>query len=163
MGPLEETFNGLVAHLDYPMFIATVAHGGERAGCLVGFATQSSIDPPRFLLCLSDKNRTYRLARNAPALAVHLVPKEAEALAELFGGETGDEVDKFQRCAWRPGPGGVPLLDDCRNRFVGSVLERLPCGDHVAFLLEPTHAEAAPEGGQFEFHRAKRIEPGHEA
>src|SRR4051794_41781759 len=51
----------LIDELDYPMFIVTVAAGGERAGCLVGFATQCSINPPRFLVCLSDKNRTFRV------------------------------------------------------------------------------------------------------
>ena len=161
---MADVFNSLVAHLDYPMFIATASNGRERAGCLVGFATQCSIDPPRFLICLSNKNRTFRVATEATALAVHLVPREAEGLAELFGGETGDEVDKFERCAWHEGPGGVPLLEECGNRFVGRILERLDCGDHVAFLLDPVEAEEAPvQGGQFEFHRAKRIDPGHEA
>ena len=43
-------FNDLVGGLDYPMFIATArSERGERAGCLVGFATQCSIDPSRFL------------------------------------------------------------------------------------------------------------------
>src|SRR5919106_332536 len=99
------------------MFIVTVAAGGERAGCLVGFATQCSIDPPRFLICLSDKNRTFRVARDADLLIVHLVPQEADDLAELFGSETGDEIDKFARCGWSPGPGGAPVLDACGNWF----------------------------------------------
>lgn len=30
----------LVAELDYPLFIVTVPAGGERSGCLIGFATQ---------------------------------------------------------------------------------------------------------------------------
>ena len=114
-----DTFDALMGELDYPMFIVTVAHGGERSGCLVGFATQCSIDPPRFLVCLSKANHTYRVARHAELLAVHFVPADAEPLAELFGGETGDRVDKFARCEWHPGPGGVPLLADCPNRFVG--------------------------------------------
>ena len=36
MAAAEETFQRLVAQLDYPMFIATVTAGGERAGCLIG-------------------------------------------------------------------------------------------------------------------------------
>src|SRR3954451_19397105 len=107
----------LIDELDYPMFIVTAAAGSDRAGCLVGFATQCSIDPPRFLVCLSDKNRTFRVARHARTLVVHLVPREATGLAELFGSETGDEVDKFARCAWSEGPDGTPVLDDCRNWF----------------------------------------------
>ena len=163
MSSTEATFQELVAQLDYPMFIATVAAEGERAGCLIGFATQASIHPPRFLAGLSDKNRTHRVAQRASAMAIHLVPADATELAELFGGETGDDVDKFERCSWHPGPDGVPLLDDCPNRFVGRILERVEFGDHTGHLLEPMAAESDAESGQLGFHRAKRIEPGHEA
>ncbi|HKP21972.1 MAG TPA: flavin reductase family protein [Thermoleophilaceae bacterium] len=159
----EETFQRLVAQLDYPMFIATVAAAGERAGCLIGFATQSSIHPPRFLAGISDKNRTFRVAKDADSMAIHLVPEDAGELAELFGGETGDEVDKFARTGWREGPEGVPLLDGCPNRFVGRIVERIDFGDHVGMVLEPFFAEADEESAQLGFHRAKRIEPGHEA
>jgi flavin reductase (DIM6/NTAB) family NADH-FMN oxidoreductase RutF len=158
-----ETFHELVGELDYPMFVVTAAAGGERAGCLVGFTTQASIDPPRFLVCLSVKNRTYRVAQGATVLGVHLVPAEAEDVAELFGGETGDEVDKFERVTWHEGPEGVPIVEACRNWFVGRILDRLPCGDHEAFLLEPVAAEHGTAGEEFSFHRAKRIDPGHEA
>jgi flavin reductase (DIM6/NTAB) family NADH-FMN oxidoreductase RutF len=159
----ERTFQRLVTRLDYPMFIATVAAGGERAGCLIGFATQCSIHPPRFLAGISDKNRTYRVAQGAESMAIHLVPEGATELAELFGGETGDEVDKFERCAWRPGPNDVPLLDDCPNRFVGRILERVDFGDHTGMVLEPFYADEDEASGQLGFHRAKRIDPGHEA
>src|SRR3954451_15624062 len=101
----DRTFTSLMCELDYPMFIVTtVAPDGERSGCLIGFATQISIDPPRFLVGLSDKNRTYRVARRAEHLAVHFVPEDGEELAELFGGETGDEIDKCSRCAWHEAP-----------------------------------------------------------
>lgn len=38
-----------MAELDYPMLIVTTRSGGELDGCLVGFSTQCSIDPARFL------------------------------------------------------------------------------------------------------------------
>jgi len=159
----ESTFNSLVGDLDYPMFIVTACADGERSGCLVGFATQASIDPSRFLVCLSHNNRTYRVGLGTELLGVHFVPEEEGELAELFGGETGDEVDKFERCDWHAGPGGTPLLDGCPNRFVGRVLARVDAGDHDALLLEPVAAERGTDSDEFRFHRAKRIEPGHEA
>jgi flavin reductase (DIM6/NTAB) family NADH-FMN oxidoreductase RutF len=159
---VEETIQAWVGELDYPMFIVTAAAGGERAGCLIGFATQCSIDPLRFLICLSDKNRTYRVAQNAGALGVHVVPADRDDLASLFGSETGDDVDKFTRCAWHEGPNGVPVVEACPNWFAGRVLERLDAGDHQALLLEPFAAESG-EPSQLSFHRAKRLEPGHEA
>ena len=54
------------------MFIVTAAFDWERAGCLVGFTSQVSISPPRMLICLSTQNHTYRLARLADMLALHV-------------------------------------------------------------------------------------------
>ena len=156
---MEVTWAG---ELDYPMFIVTVAGGGERSGCLIGFATQASIDPARFLICLSDKNRTYRVAQRAEVVGVHVVPADRDDLAELFDSHTGDEIDKFEHCAWHEGPGGTRVLDDCGNWFAGRILERLPAGDHCALLLEPFDAHSDDSENAFTFHRAKRIEPGHE-
>jgi flavin reductase (DIM6/NTAB) family NADH-FMN oxidoreductase RutF len=48
------------------MLIVTAEADGQRAGGLVGFATHCSIDPPRFLLCLSRRNRTYGGAVRCP-------------------------------------------------------------------------------------------------
>jgi flavin reductase (DIM6/NTAB) family NADH-FMN oxidoreductase RutF len=162
MPDVETSLNRLVSQLDYSMLIVTAAARGERAGCLVGFASQVSIRPPRFLVCLSVKNRTYRVAVGAHALVVHFVTADATAFAELFGGETGDEVDKFARCEWRPGPDGAPVVSGLENWFAGRVLDRLDFGDHCGFLLEPIEAEAAGGDSTLTFHRAKWIDPGHD-
>jgi flavin reductase (DIM6/NTAB) family NADH-FMN oxidoreductase RutF len=159
---MPDDFTRLMAQLDYSLFIVTVASGEQRSGCLVGFASQVSIHPPRFLVGLSVKNRTYRVASEADQLVVHFVPDQAEDLAELFGGETGDDVDKFARCRWRPGPAGTPVLEDLQDWFAGRVLDRLPFGDHCGFLLEPVEGETHRSGSPLTFRRAKWIEPGHE-
>jgi flavin reductase (DIM6/NTAB) family NADH-FMN oxidoreductase RutF len=158
-----EAFDALVASLDRPMLIVTAADGAERDGCLVAFATQTSIDPRRFAVCISRVNRTYRVAQGAPVLAVHVVPSDGAALAELFGAETGDEVDKLAHCEWSPGPGGAPVLAGCPSWFAGRVVARHDAGDHEAFLLDPLAAAHDPGAGTFPFSRAKRIEPGHPA
>jgi flavin reductase (DIM6/NTAB) family NADH-FMN oxidoreductase RutF len=158
-----QTFNELMGSIEYPMLIITAASAGERAGCLVGFATQCSIDPPRFLVCLSDKNRTYEVARSSGALAVHLPPADAAELVELFGSETGDQIDKFARCVWHPGPRELPLLDACPRWFAGEIVDEHPLGDHTAFVLEPFAAEDRGATESYGFQRAKRLEPGHEA
>ena len=154
--------------LDYSMFVVTAAVGDERSGCLVGFVTQCSIHPTRFLVCISDKNRTFDLATRTPAIGLHLVPRDATDLIELFGGETGDEIDKFARTPWSPGPRGVPLLDGCPSRLACEVIERIPVGDHLALLVEPIEAEGGAGAGPepvFTMAMARRqaIEPGHPA
>ena len=151
-----------MAQLDYSLLIATVASGGERSGCLVGFASQVSIHPPRFLICLSVKNRTFEVARHAAVLVVHFVPQQAEKLAVLFGGQTGDETDKFSQCEWRLGPHETPVLTSLPDWFAGRILERLDLGDHWGFLLEPIEGEARRSGAPLTFRRAKWIDPGHQ-
>jgi flavin reductase (DIM6/NTAB) family NADH-FMN oxidoreductase RutF len=157
-------FDQLVSLLDYPMFVVTARTDDELAGCLVGFATQASIHPPRFLVGLSIRNHTYRVASRAEHLAVHLVLRRHCELARLFGSETGDEVDKFERCAWHPGPKDMPILDDAAGWFVGHVLSRYDLGDHVGFLLEPVAGDAPERFEQLvTFADVRDLDPGHEA
>ena len=156
------TFLTLAGTLDYPLFIVTAADGARREGCVIGFATQCSFDPPRFLACLSRENRTYHLALRVEALAVHLVPRALAGLVELFGGETGDEIDKFERCVWHEGPLGLPILDGCQSWFAGAVLARHDLGDHVGFWLEPFAAEHGGARELVGFQQVKDVvEPGH--
>lgn len=162
MPSVQTTFARLTAELDAPMLIVCAEAGGERAGCLVGFWTQASIRPPRFLVCLSHRNRTYRVAVRARTLTVHFVPEGAERLARLFGGETGDAVDKLAAVEWRRGPGGAPLLAGIETWFAATVVERIPLGDHDGFLLAPVDgAVHRSEEPRLRFHRARRITPGH--
>jgi flavin reductase (DIM6/NTAB) family NADH-FMN oxidoreductase RutF len=44
----DPAFDEIADTIDYPMWIVTAAARGERSGCLVGFATQCSIEPVRF-------------------------------------------------------------------------------------------------------------------
>jgi flavin reductase (DIM6/NTAB) family NADH-FMN oxidoreductase RutF len=159
------TWDGLhaiVADLDYPMLIVTAACGDERAGCLVGFAAQCSIDPLRFMVWISKKNHTYRVARRADVLVVHFPASSDRGLAELFGGQTGDEVDKFSRCQWRPGPSGTPVLTDCARWVAGRIVERADMGDHLGFVLDPVDGEAGTWPGQLGFQQVADIAPGHD-
>jgi len=162
-----EAFARLATTVDYPMYVVTsAAADGERAGCLVGFATQASIHPPRYLVCLSKANRTFAVAQRTDVLGVHLLAADDRAGAELFGGETGDEVDKFAQCRWEPGPAGTPVLADAVGWFAGRVLDRIDLGDHVGHLLEPfpdTGRAPAPGTTFLTFQAARVIEPGHPA
>jgi flavin reductase (DIM6/NTAB) family NADH-FMN oxidoreductase RutF len=161
---MTQAFEKLVSLVDYPMFVVTTRTADELAGCLVGFASQVSIHPRRFLVGLSKRNHTYRVAKGASHLAVHLIERRHCELARLFGGETGDHIDKFARCAWHSGPHGLPILDDAAGWFAGVVLSRYDVGDHVGFLLEPVDGHAPDTFDQLvTFSDVRDLEPGHEA
>ncbi|MFE2875313.1 flavin reductase family protein [Streptomyces roseus] len=151
--------------LDGPVYVVTVSASGERSGCLVGFASQCSIRPPRFVVWLSKLNHTYRVARAASHLAVHALDHGEGPLAELFGGETGDRVDKFARADWRPSADGSPLLAGARAWFVGRIETRVDAGDHVGFVLAPTEVcpPVRPAPALLRYRDVKEIDPGHPA
>jgi flavin reductase (DIM6/NTAB) family NADH-FMN oxidoreductase RutF len=161
----EAAFDELVAAMDGAMVVVTAAAADERDGCLVGFHVQCSIEPRRHAVWLSKANRTHDIAERSDHLAVHLLGRDDHDLAELFGGRSGDDVDKLAQCEWEPGPGGVPLLARCPARFVGRVVERVPdLGDHDLFVLEPVDAAlpVAP-AAPLRLSAVTDIDPGHEA
>ena len=153
-------FHEVVSQLDYPMVVVTAAAGGERDGCLVGFHTQCSIDPARFLVCLSERNRTLAVATRSEHLAVHFLDEDDYELSLLFGEQTGDDVDKFAVCDWQE-EHGVPVLARVRAWFIGRVLERIPLGDHVGHLLEPLDGRVEGQLRQLAFQKVKTMKPGH--
>ena len=143
------------------MLVVTAATGERVSGCLVGFHSQCSIAPLRYLVLISVTNRTYRVAERAEHLGVHLLASDQHWLAELFGGQTSDEIDKLGHCAWDAGAGGAPLLEDVVHRFVGRIVDRVPVGDHVGFVLDPVEAHGTGELTPLGFRDVLDIEPGH--
>ena len=63
---------------------------------------------------------------------MHLVAADQRGLAELFGGETADEVDKLTQWPWREGPGGVPILEEWNEPEYVSV----KCSDPDGYVVE---------------------------
>ena len=157
-------FVELVREIDYVMFVVTAAADGERAGCLVGFTTQTSIHPPRFLVCLSRKNHTYRVACRLG---------RPRACTSWRPGRRSSRSCSVARPATRstssPAAGGGRGLAACRSSmtfpdwFAGRVLDRVDLGDHVGFLLAPIDGQAGRGPRPLTFHRARRIEAGHPA
>ncbi|MBO0731963.1 MAG: flavin reductase, partial [Acidimicrobiaceae bacterium] len=157
-------FSVVTRLLDPSVYVVTADDGSRRSGCLISFASQCSIHPPRFLVCLSVLNRTERVARHAPALAVHLLGGDDHPLATHFGGLTGDETDKFAGVAWHRGKLGTPVLDDLPAAFEGLVLERHVLGDHVGYVLDPEAEEAHVRAAGLEQLRQREVSdivPGH--
>jgi flavin reductase (DIM6/NTAB) family NADH-FMN oxidoreductase RutF len=162
--PGVEAFDQLVALLNYPMFVVTTEAGGVAAGCLVGFASQASIHPARFLVGLSKQNHTVRVAADASHLAVHVFEREHLDVVELFGTQTGDTINKFDRCSWHHGPAQIPILDTAAAWFVGKILDRFSLGDHVGHLLEPVDGKPPQELEHWvSFGDVHHLQPGHEA
>lgn len=157
-------FDELMGGLDGAMVVVTTVAGDERSGCLVGFHGQCGMEPQKYAVWLSKANHTYRIGALADTFAVHFLHQGQHDLATLFGSLTGDDVDKLGRCAWTPGPDGVPLLDASRDRFVGRRAAWLDAGaDHVCVVLEPSDVVVSGDTDWLTLHDVDDLTPGHEA
>ncbi len=160
----DDAFTTLMSSLDNPLIVVTTAEAGERAGCLVGFHTQSSIEPERYCVWLSKANHTYRVALRSSHLAVHFLTDADLPLAEWFGTRTGDTVDKFAKLRVTDGPAGTPVLADCPNWLVArrhALLDE--GGDHVCVITEPVTGHSGGRFTPLRLSRAAHLTPGHQA
>jgi flavin reductase (DIM6/NTAB) family NADH-FMN oxidoreductase RutF len=156
--------HAFVTTIDYPLAVVTVAaDDGEVSGCLVGFFTQCSIEPPRFLICVSKLNHTYTVSQHAVGAALHLIGQDQVAVASLFAEETGDTTDKFARCQWHRGETGAPVLEECAAWVEGTILHRFDVGDHQALLISPVSGGSGRSQGLLTYRHAPEFHPGHPA
>ncbi|MDT5147157.1 MAG: hypothetical protein QOC58_1802 [Mycobacterium sp.] len=126
-----------------PVFGVTTRADGQPSGCLISFASQTSVEPPSFTVVLPRSSGTCEVARPGH-LAVHVLAQRHSGLAELFDGEPNEQAKSFDRCSWRAGPYRMPILDEAIAWFVGRTAHWIDIGDHVAYIVEPV-AGWAPE------------------
>jgi flavin reductase (DIM6/NTAB) family NADH-FMN oxidoreductase RutF len=164
LGVSTNDFDRVMASLDTPMIVVTTAANDERGGCLVGFHAQSSIDPGRFTVWLSKANHTYRVAQYATHLGVHFLAEGDHELAEHFGTQSGDDVDKFADRDVAEGLGGVPVLVECPNRMVARKVAILDeGGDHVCVVTEPVEVHSTGTFTPLHLSDVSDLDPGHDA
>jgi flavin reductase (DIM6/NTAB) family NADH-FMN oxidoreductase RutF len=150
--------------VDFPYYLLTVrAPDEEMSGCLAGFVTQCSIDPPNFVACVSRLNHTFGVAVRSSAMGLHLLGEDQLEMARLFAEETGDVFDKFADVDWRIGTTGAPLLAEVAVALEGTILGHFSVGDHEAFLVRAVRAVAGPGRGLLTHRTSPRLHPAHPA
>ena len=118
--------------------VVITAPGRPPAGFTATSFTSVSLDPPLVSFCLAHTASAWPAISAAGTVAVHVLTQEQEHVARTFATRG---IDRFAvHGAWRPGPGGVPLLDGVLARIVCRVVRRVEAGDHSIVL-------AAPEAG----------------
>ena len=159
-----DAFDRLMASTDPPLVVVTTVAEDERAGCLVGFHAQSSIDPQHYCVWLSKANHTYRVALRAKHFAVHFLTAADLPVAERFGTLSGEDTDKFAGLDLEVDEHGVPLLGACPNRLSLERIALLDDGsDHVCLTTRVSSAETDGDFEPLRVSSAAHLTPGHES
>jgi len=161
--PTPGSTDAITEMANYPLYVVTTSVGDKVSGCLAGFVTQCSIQPLRFIVCISKVNHTFGLAERSKSLGLHLLGSDQGDVASLFGEISGHEETKFTRVDWSRGITGAPVLAECAAWVEGSIINRMNAGDHEAFLMSVTDGGAGTHAGRFMLRDAGDFEPGQPA
>ncbi|MFJ7907010.1 flavin reductase family protein [Kitasatospora sp. NPDC096204] len=122
--------------------VITVSDGAKPVGFTATSLASLSSTPPLVSFGIGRTASSWAAVCTAEHLAVHLLAEDQQELAATFA-RSG--IDRFAPpTAWRPGPYGVPLLEDVPAALVCRKVYDLPAGDHTLVIGQPVHAV---EGG----------------
>ena len=117
--------------------ITTRTPDGEPAGLTCNSFSSVSLEPPLVLFSLRKASSLLPTFTESGTFAINILSQSQDALSGRFA--SSKIADKFEGVAWRKGPLGTPLVDDCLASFECSVHARHEAGDHVIFIGEVRH------------------------
>lgn len=117
--------------------ITTTAANGQPAGLTCNSFSSVSLEPPLVLFSLRKASSLVSTFAGAEAFAINILSQQQDALSGRFA--SSKIADKFEGVAWRKGPLGMPIIDDCLVSFECSVFARHEAGDHDIFIGEVKH------------------------
>lgn len=126
---------------------------GTPRGFTANSFTSVSMDPPLLLVCIGKSAASLDTFLQAGTFAVNILAESQKDVSGLFASR---RPDKFETCAWRPGPAGTPLVEGALAWFECSRHDAVDAGDHVILIGRITrfdHADGNPlgfyQGGYF--------------
>lgn len=146
------------------MAVVTTTAEGVRAGSLIGFHAQASIEGQHYCLWLSKANHTYRTSLRSTHFALHFLTGDDLDMAERFGTRSGEDTDKFSGLDVETDEYDVPLLRALPHRLL---LDRVATlddgGDHVCVTTRVRSATTTGHFSPLRLSDVDHLEPGHAA
>src|SRR6266850_7461764 len=114
-------FREAMSRLGAAVHVVTTAGPAGRTGFTATAVCSVSDAPPTVLVCLNRKSQGGPLLRENGVFCVNTLGAEAEAIADMFAGRTGAQMEeRFQLGTWSRLMTGAPVLTtavvalDCR-------------------------------------------------
>jgi len=117
--------------------ITTNTGEGRPVGLTCNSFSSVSLEPPLVLFSLRKASSLLDTFVANDTFAINILSQSQDGLSGRFA--SSKIADKFEGVAWRPGPLGTPLIDDCLASFECRVHARHEAGDHVIFIGEVKH------------------------
>ncbi|WP_272007458.1 flavin reductase [Roseovarius sp. ZX-A-9] len=126
--------------------VTTLQADGTPRGFTANSFTSVSLDPPLLLVCIAKTAHSCETFCAAPHFAVNVLSEDQKAVSNLFASR---DPDKFDKCDWRGGAAGMPVIDGALAGIVCTRERLIDAGDHVILLgrvIDFAARRAAPLG-----------------
>lgn len=123
--------------------VTTRGPDGAPLGLTVSSFTSVSLDPPLVLVCLDHASSSRAPLIGARSFAVNVLSAGQGGLAARFAAEPS--VGRFDGVAWRPGPGGAPILSGVAAWVTCTPDAAYEAGDHTILVGRVEGAGAGTE------------------
>jgi flavin reductase (DIM6/NTAB) family NADH-FMN oxidoreductase RutF len=111
--------------------ITALGADGQAEGITANSFSSLSLDPPLIVWSLRLSSRSFNTYKNAARFAVNILAEDQVDISNRFA---SSGVDRFEGVTYKPGLGGVPLIDGCVSYLECSLEASYPGGDHVLFV-----------------------------
>ncbi len=129
--------------MSYGIYLISSKSGDEMSGYIANTAFQVTSEPPKLAISCHKNNTTARIIEESGVFNLSVLAKDTDAgLIGLFGYQSGNEQEKFERVHYKTGNNGSPIiLSHSVAYFECKVVDRFDVGTHYLFIGEVTDGE----------------------
>ena len=126
----------------YGLYVLTVKDGEKDNGLIVNTVTQVANNPTRFSVCVSKENYSHDVIRRTGKMTVNCLDTTAPfRVFEVFGFQSGRDVDKFADCSPARAANGLVVLPKYINAYFSLEVEAYhDLGSHGMFICTVSEA-----------------------
>lgn len=148
--------------LSYGLFILTAHEGEKDNGCIVNTVTQVTTEPNRITVAVNKSNYTCGMIERTGKFNVSVLTENSKfETYRHWGFQSGADVDKCERIAYRRADNGVIYLtEECNAYLTANVVSVTDLGTHLLFLADVCDAELLSDDESVTYaYYQKKIKP----
>ena len=129
--------------IGYGLYVVTVSDGTKDNGLIVNTVMQLTSDPCRVAVAVSKSNYSHDVIKNTGKMNVNCLTEAAPfKVFEVFGFQSGKDVNKFADCDPKRSANGLVVLPRYINSYLSLAVEQyVDLGTHGMFICAVTESE----------------------
>jgi flavin reductase (DIM6/NTAB) family NADH-FMN oxidoreductase RutF/rubredoxin len=129
--------------ITYGMYIVSSKFNNKLNGYISNTVMQVTSDPVQLAICCSKNNYSSEIIKKSKILSISVLQRETSPdLINLFGYNTGKDINKFENIKYINGFSGVPIvIQDSIVWFECELINIIESGSHNIFICKVIKSE----------------------